>query len=158
MFPQIHLTKETWALQSNQSFPLCLSTNADMDLSQEGGAFSHPHKPGDRISAPANSPYLNSEFEWSEQLPPLPQTCPALGGIPIEEEIHHFLWSSPSGEVGLWPAELEVCLWDFSRTEEKLLLEKILCPWAAHPEGKIKNEHSQIFVAFSSILFCMLGQ
>lgn len=64
--------------------------------------------------------------------------------------------SSASGEVGLWPAEMGVYLWDFSRTGE------ILCPWAVHFSGNIQKTNTVrfffFFLALFSILFCILGR
>ena len=65
--------------------------------------------------------------------------------------------SSPSAEVGLGPAELGICLGHFfSRTEEKLLLEKPLCPSALHPEGKIKEQTQSDFCNLLSYFFLYL--
>ena len=120
------------------------------------GTFSHPRKPGDWISEA--SPSLNSGFEWPEQLSALPPNLPSSGRDSLlKRKSTTSCPSSPSDEVGLWPAELGICLGHFfSRTEEKLLLEKPLCPSALHPEGKIKEQTQSDFCNLLSYFFLYL--
>lgn len=89
------------ALQGHPGFYLGISVRAKLGLWNKEAHFLVSADLGTGSQLRAVSPNLKSEFEWSKQLPSLPQTCPTLGGIPIEEEIHHFLpqqrlcWSGP---------------------------------------------------------------
>ena len=113
-------------------------------LATRGSTFSHPHKPRDWISEV--SPSLNSEFEWSEQLSPLPPNQPSSGSDPC--------WRGnpplPVQAAPLVKWAFDLLNWGsvwgiFFQDRGKTPLRKAPLSLALHPEGKIKERTQSDF-------------